>query len=92
MSDGTWRLTDSLTMTSVSDIYKAQHATWPTSGSWHIDLAQVNKIDSAGIALLLAAIRHCHAHQVTLTIVHWCEDAKLLIEAQGLNDIFKPYL
>jgi len=91
MPQTTWQPTESLTMAYVGKIYKTQQRAWPTSGTWSIDLSQNQNLDSAGIALLLAAIRHAQAYNIQLTIVHWSDDAQLLIQAQGLNGIFQAY-
>jgi anti-anti-sigma factor len=91
MAQTTWQPDTPLTMAHVGEVYQTQRATWPTSGTWQIDLSQIQKFDSAGIALLLAMIRHAQEHKVKLTITHWSDDVQLLIEAQGLGDIFKAY-
>ena len=91
MSVATWQPTEPLTMAYVGDVYKKQHASWPKAGAWHIDLSHTEKLDSAGLALLLAAIRHSQAHKLKLTITQWGADAQLLIAAQGLTDIFTAH-
>ena len=91
MSVATWQPTEPLTMAHVGDVYKKQHATWPTAGAWCIDLSHTEKLDSAGLALLLAAIRHSRVHKLKLKFVKWGADAQLLIATKGLTDIFTTY-
>lgn len=79
-----WQLSGELTNKRVAADYKAFCQQRPVRGSWHIDLAKVTRVDSAGVAFLLDCLRYSQKHQVGLALSGFSQKLKDLMRVQGV--------
>jgi ABC-type transporter Mla MlaB component len=89
---GYWQFQGKLTFNSVSTQLKGWSKMRPLGGNWHINLAQVSHVDSAGIAYLLECIRYAKKHQLEFKLLAFPDIAKPLLKVQGVAPLFLPYM
>lgn len=83
----TWVVSGELTMQSLSRGWKALLKNLPERGTWQVNCQAVSKIDSAGLALFLAWLRHAKQHAITLQLTQVNADTQALLLAQGLEPL-----
>ena len=83
----TWVVSGELTMQSLSRGWKALLKNLPERGTWQVNCQAVSKIDSAGLALFLAWLRHAKQHSLALKLTHVNADTHALLVAQGLEPL-----
>lgn len=54
-----------------------------------IDLSGVQRVDSAGVALLLEWVRDAHASQATLSFINAPAQMRAIIDFCALNDVIR---
>lgn len=86
---GNWLLSGTLTRSNVEKYYKSFCSKFPTtdSGVWKIDLADVNSIDSSGIAFLLTMLRHASLYSLTFNINNFPKKYMSMLRAYGLREV-----
>ena len=89
---GAWNMVGELTMRALSKTWSGLCNERPLRGKWVIDCKKVTKIDSAGVAYFIDALRFAKAHKLTLTIVHVPKTLHGLMSAQGLLPLFETVI
>ena len=56
----------------------------------HIDLNEVNEIDSAGVQLLIAMAKQCKTQNKTLTLINSSDATSDILKLFGMKDYFEP--
>lgn len=89
VDNAVWKMAGALTFGTLSNTAKTWCAQFPKAVSplWHIECQQVTKIDSCGLAFLLACRRHAKARNITLNLVGIPQDATALMHAQGVASL-----
>ena len=84
-----WKIAGALTFGTLSDTATTWCAQFPKAVSplWHIECQQVTKIDSCGLAFLLACRHHAKARSITLNLVGIPQDTTALMHAQGVASL-----
>ena len=84
-----WKMAGALTFGTLSNTAQKWCAQFPKAVNplWYIDCQQVTKIDSCGLAFLLACRRHAKVRNITLNMVGIPKDATALMRAQGLASL-----
>jgi len=82
-----------LTLHTVASLIKpGQDAIAQTQGKMVVDLADVSRFSSAGVALILNWLRAAEAHKVSLMIKNPPADLPAIIEVCDLDAVFEPVL
>lgn len=89
---GAWGLTGELNLTVLSQQYHELFAQFPKKGPWQIDCANLSRVDTSGVAFLLACIRHANTHAIRLQIISTHKQLIQLMRVQGVMEIISPYL
>lgn len=78
-----------MTFATLSDIAKKWCARFPKSvtQAWQVDCQQGTKIDSCGLAFLLACRRHAKTHDIVLHISGIEAVAAALMQAHGVASV-----
>ena len=91
-----WCLSENLifsTTTRLEQLVQSALQTIADNEALSIDLSKLDKIDSAGVSLLLSIIHHCQHNNILLKFNNFnSQDAQQLITIHGLRDIFTPIL
>ena len=81
-----WQLSSALNMDTVADVLEAsQELPWPEAGI--IDLASVDMVDSAAVAILLAWKRRALANRKPLTLANVPASLASLADLYGVDDL-----
>ncbi|GAA6144571.1 STAS domain-containing protein [Thalassolituus maritimus] len=92
-SAGEVQVSGDLTLHTVSGlIVDGQKAIRSAQGELDINLADVSRFSSAGVALLLNWLRTAEAANVAVTIKHPPKDMPAILEVCDLNAVFQPVL
>ncbi len=75
-----------LTFETVPDLYQSSSSWFAGTGELIIDLAQVERTDSAGLALLIEWLRHARTANRTLRFTNIPMPVQTLIRINGLQD------
>ena len=88
-----WKMAGALTFETLSDAAKTWCAQFPkaTNSLWQIECQQITKIDSCGLAFLLACRRHAKARSITLHLMGIPQNATALMHAQGVASLLTEY-
>lgn len=88
MDGGRYQVLGPLTFDTVPEVY-AKFAPWAgPAREFVIDLARVERADSAGLALLLEWLRAAHAHDRGIRFVNIPAQLRALIHVSGLTATF----
>ena len=86
--EGVWLLEGELSFSTVTHLEKeAKKNQSIDPGKWCIDLTKVDRIDSAGLALLLEWYALAKRKNIMYTITSMSNQAKALLMAQGLGEM-----
>jgi phospholipid transport system transporter-binding protein len=86
MSATTQAVTGALTFETVPDLYQNSSSWFEGTGELVFDLAQVERTDSAGLALLIEWLRRAQAANRTLRFANIPTQVQTLIRINGLQD------
>ncbi|MAZ44567.1 MAG: anti-anti-sigma factor [Legionellales bacterium] len=86
-SDGVISISGPLDRHTVKSAYEKANVYFNGSQKITIDLTDVARTDSAGLALLLAWVRRSRTQEVTLTFINLPEKMKELGRVSGLDQI-----
>jgi len=80
-----WRLQGELDFATVNALERGarRHGAWPRS----IDLSEVQRVDSAGLALLLGWYRRAHLGGANLRMLHVPEQLRSMAELYELDTL-----
>ena len=90
--DGSWRLAGELTFAFLSREYNLLARQFPTQGKWVLNCKALTRVDTSGAAFLLSCIRHANRLSLDLKIVSIHTPLVNLMKAQGVWELFTPYL
>ena len=79
-------VTGALTFETVPALYKSSATWFAGEGELVIDLAEVARTDSAGLALLIEWLRRARAANRTLRFINIPAQVQTLIRVNGLTD------
>jgi phospholipid transport system transporter-binding protein len=85
-SSSTQAVTGALTFETVPDLYQNSSSWFEGAGELILDLAQVERTDSAGLALLIEWLRRAQAANRTLRFANIPAQVQTLIRINGLQD------
>lgn len=85
-SISTRTVTGALTFETVPDLYRSSAGWFEGAGELILDLAQVERADSAGLALLIEWLRRAQAANRTLRFANTPAQVQTLIRINGLQD------
>ena len=85
-STSTRTVTGALTFETVPDLYRSSAGWFEGAGELILDLAQVERADSAGLALLIEWLRRAQAANRTLRFANTPAQVQTLIRINGLQD------
>ena len=85
-SSSTQTVTGALTFETVPDLYRSSAGWFEGAGELILDLAQVERTDSAGLALLIEWLRRAQAANRTLRFANIPAQVQTLIRINGLQD------
>ncbi|WP_119328734.1 STAS domain-containing protein [Cysteiniphilum halobium] len=93
-SPNSFILQGNLNFSNASNIEKAlDRALKSVKSSLEIELKDIQKIDSAGIALFMHIIHYCQSNNIALQFLGpVSENTKSLISIHGLDDLFSPFI
>lgn len=83
---------DLLNTTVVSVIDEGKQLLKAAGDVWSLDMAQVERVSSAGVALLLEWLRTANQAGKTLKIDNLPEHIQPIISVSDLNQVFDPLL
>lgn len=85
--DGALALSGALTFDTVPELYE-HSAEWlqPSGGAVTVDLEEVRRVDSAGLALLVEWVRLAQTRGSSLKLMNVPEQLRSLIRVHGLSD------
>lgn len=86
LSTSTQTVAGALTFETVPGLYQNSSSWFAGAGDLTIDLAQVERIDSAGLALLIEWLRHARVANRTLRFANIPVPVQTLIRINGLQD------
>jgi phospholipid transport system transporter-binding protein len=81
------RVAGALTFDTVPALYRDSAAWFAAGGDLIVDLGQVTRADSAGLALLVEWLRRARAGDARLHLANIPEQVLTLIRVNGLQDI-----
>lgn len=81
-------LTDALVFSTVTEYWKAIQIVFHTHAVDALDLKEVEKVDSAGLALLLACVRLQQQHSKTLRFLHLPTSLVAFAKACEVRELF----
>lgn len=84
-----WQLSGNLNLQTVSMLLKEITLFCQKTFPQTIDLAQVSRADSAGLALLVEIVRLAHQHNQTIHFVNPPSQLLQIAQAVGLTDILE---
>ncbi|AIT09371.1 hypothetical protein LO80_04915 [Candidatus Francisella endociliophora] len=89
----TWTIKSELTFETVPLIYKKfkKNLTNITK-YWKINFENCNKIDSAGLSLIVQYIKHAQSHNIKLELDSISKSAISLAKVHGAESILKKYI
>jgi phospholipid transport system transporter-binding protein len=90
LDNGTARVSGALTFETVPGFYAGTKAWLTGSGTLTVDLAAVDRVDSAGVALLLEWQAQARAAGRALTYANVPEQVQHMISVSGLAQAFAP--
>ena len=76
-----------LTLATAKQVLKEADALFRNAATWNIDLAQVSRSDSAGLALLVAWMRQAKVANKAIRFYHIPAQMLAIAQASGLDDI-----
>jgi len=85
-SASTRTVVGALTFETVPDLYQSSASWFEGTGELVLDLGQVGRTDSAGLALLIEWLRHAQAANRTLRFTNIPAPVQTLIRINGLQD------
>ena len=85
-STSTQTVAGALTFETVPDLYRSSTSWFEGTGELILDLAQVERTDSAGLALLIEWLRRAQAANRTLRFANIPAQVQTLIRINGLQD------
>jgi phospholipid transport system transporter-binding protein len=85
-SSSTQTVAGALTFETVPDLYQSSASWFEGAGELTLDLAQVERTDSAGLALLIEWLRRAQAANRTLRFANIPAQVQTLIRINGLQD------
>jgi len=86
MSPATQTIRGALTFETVPDLYRQSSSWFDGTGDLVIDLAQVERTDSAGLALLIEWLRRARVANQALRFANIPTQVQTLIRINGLQD------
>ena len=86
MSATTRAVAGALTFETVPDLYQNSSSWFEGAGELILDLAQVERTDSAGLALLIEWLRRAQVENRTLRFANIPAQVQTLIRINGLQD------
>jgi phospholipid transport system transporter-binding protein len=86
MDTSTQAVVGALTFETVPDLYQISSGWFEGTGELILDLAQVERTDSAGLALLIEWLRRAQAANRTLRFANIPAPVQTLIRINGLQD------
>ena len=86
MSATTQAVAGALTFETVPDLYQNSSSWFEGAGELILDLAQVERTDSAGLALLIEWLRRAQVENRTLRFANIPAQVQTLIRINGLQD------
>lgn len=94
---GTAELSGDLTLHTVADLVsqgEIEIEATATSAitTWQLDLQNVGRFSSAGVALLLSWLRLCVARNITMSVINAPEDMRGILKVCDLEDVFGPII
>ncbi len=88
-----WHIRGVLTMQSLSAQWRVLEKARPMVEDWQIDMSQVTRIDSAGLAFLLDCVRYAEQHNMRLSIAGMYEqDWFKLMRVHGIESLLVPFI
>ncbi|QIV95475.1 phospholipid transport system transporter-binding protein [Allofrancisella inopinata] len=92
ITDNIWSIDTELTMVNVPSVVKkyAKHLE-RLKGSWIIDFSNCNKIDSAGLALIIEYIKYAKNNSIKLQLKNLSKDTISLSKVYGIESILEQY-
>ena len=88
MAGGGYQLHGDLSFATVPELYRAASSQWTTQMPAVLDLADVGRSDSAGLALLVEWLRQAQSSRTALRFDHIPEQLAKLIRISGLSGTF----
>ena len=85
-SSSTQTVAGALTFETVPDLYQNSSSWFEGAGELILDLAQVERTDSAGLALLIEWLRRAQVENRTLRFANIPAQVQTLIRINGLQD------
>lgn len=94
---GTAELSGDLTLHTVAELATVGEADIQTvvqnSGrTWQLDLQNVGRFSSAGVALLLGWLRLCQQHNIEMSIIHAPDDMRGILNVCDLDELFESVI
>ncbi|WP_057832717.1 STAS domain-containing protein [Colwellia sp. TT2012] len=87
LNHGTLTISGELTRHSVAEIKKSEYANWFAHGAVNVDLSQVSKADTAGLAWLFYLLEQACRYTCPLSFSHIPEKLTKLISLSGVNGL-----
>ncbi|NQY48231.1 MAG: STAS domain-containing protein [Colwellia sp.] len=87
LNHGTLAIAGELTRHSVAEIKKNAYVNWFAHGAVNVDLSQVNKADTAGLAWLFYLLEQASHHSCELSFSNVPEKLTKLISLSGVDGL-----
>lgn len=85
---GHYRVSGSMTFDTVTELYEGAELEFEAGGELTLDLDEVTRADSAGLALLLEWARRGRRNNCRLRLKNLPDQLRLLMEVTGLEAAF----
>ncbi|ALO36033.1 sulfate transporter [Colwellia sp. MT41] len=87
LNHGTLTISGELTRHSVAEIKKSEYVNWFAHGPVNVDLSQVSKADTAGLAWLFYLLEQAYRYTCQLSFSNIPEKLTKLISLSGVNGL-----
>jgi len=89
---GEWRLSGDLKIFLLSTELSHWMKQFPKEGPWKLLLEGVTRMDTGGLAFLLACVKHAKSQQLEVHFKSVPESVWPLARAQGVAELLKAYV
>ncbi|MFT4693470.1 MAG: phospholipid transport system transporter-binding protein [Francisella sp.] len=91
VKNNTWIMPSHLDASIISILTKKNIKQISTDSSWILDFSKCNKVDSAGLAMVIDCIKHAKKTKVSLKILNLSDDAISLAKVHGIEEILSKH-
>lgn len=86
-------LSGDLLNNTVTDVVESgKHLLEKAGDCWTVNMSDVERVSSAGVALILEWLRHANSNNITLKIQNLPDHMKSIIDISDLQPVFEPLL